>query len=231
MTGLFSRELINICYPKACLACSEPLLSREEMICTHCLLALPRSDFHLWKENPVVRKFLGRCPVERGAAFLRFHKWGRVQQILYQLKYQDRPEVGVFMGRLAAHEMREIGFFEGIDRIIPVPLHPRKYKLRGYNQAEVLARGLSDGTGIPLDTHSLQRSHFSDSQTSKGRFERWLNVQTVFALSESPALRQQHVLIVDDVLTTGATMESCMLKLLEVSGLRVSVFTLAAAQN
>lgn len=224
----YINGLLNLCYPSCCCGCQEPLLLGETTLCTNCLLELPRTDFHLTGSNPVADSFMGRSAIDKGAAFLHFEKEGIVQNMLHQLKYKNRPEVGVYLGKLAAHELKD--FFKGVDLLVPVPLHPKKLKKRGYNQALKIAEGLSVASGIALDGENLIRVQFTDSQTLKGRFERWLNVKTVFQLQDPSAFSGKKIMLVDDVLTTGSTMEGCLSVLEGISGAKLSVFTLAFAR-
>ena len=224
----FFESLLNLCYPSSCAGCRQPLVDKEEILCANCLLDLPRTDFHLAASNPVSDSFLGRNPIDKASAYLHFEKGGMVQNMLHQLKYNNQPEVGVFLGRMAGYELAP--FFEDIDLLIPVPLHPKKLKKRGYNQAEQVARGISEATNISYDGENLMRTEFTETQTLKGRFDRWLNVKTVFQLQNPSALSEKKLLLVDDVLTTGSTMEGCLSVLEGISGAKLSAFALAFAR-
>ena len=171
----------------------------------------------------------GKMPVERGSAFLHYAKGGDVRKLLSELKYQGNAKLGLFMGRCMARELLASGFFEGIDGIMPVPLHRRKQRMRGYNQSRMLAEGISAVTGIPLWDSLLVRTQFTETQTRKGSYERWLNVRDVFECPSPEVMAGKHVLLVDDVMTTGATLVACGDALREVKGLRISVLTLAMA--
>ncbi len=190
---------------------------------------LPRTDLHRQRGNRVERNFWGKFPVERATSFLHYAKEGMVRELLFELKYHGGKDVGEVLGRMAAAELRSSCFFEDIDGIIPVPLHRRKEWKRGYNQSEWIAKGLSAVTGIPVHPKVVVRNRYTETQTRKGRFERWENVQDLFSCPSPEPLGGKHVLLVDDVLTTGATLVACADALREIPGIKISVFTLALA--
>lgn len=222
-------DLWHLFFPQTCLLCGGQLVEGERMVCLRCLSGLPRTHFHLRKDNLVERNFWGKFPVERATSFLYYAKGGDVRQLLYELKYHGNQEVGEVMGRVMASELMRSRFFDGIDLIVPVPLHQRKERRRGYNQSECLARGISAVTGIPMDVKVIIRSRYNETQTRKGQYERWENVRNLFACISPEGLEGKHVLLVDDVLTTGATVVSCADALADIPGLRISVLTLALA--
>lgn len=172
---------------------------------------------------------LGKLPLERATSCFFYHKGSDFRHVLHLLKYGGRKDIGEVMGRFMAAELMEAGFFEGIDLILPVPLHPRKQKVRGYNQSECIARGISAVTGIPMDVSSVVRQRHTDTQTRKSAYERWENVDGIFCLLSPGCFRRKHVLIVDDVLTTGATVTACADAFRGVEGIRISILTLAVA--
>lgn len=222
-------DLWKLFFPQSCLICEKTLLEGEEHLCFRCLVGLPRTHMHLQPENEVEKCLWGKMPVERGSAFLHYAKGGDVRKLLSELKYQGNAKLGLFMGRCMARELLASGFFEGIDGIIPVPLHRRKQRMRGYNQSRMLAEGISAVMGIPLWDSLLVRTQFTETQTRKGSYERWLNVRDVFECPSPEVMAGKHVLLVDDVMTTGATLVACGDALREVKGLRISVLTLAMA--
>lgn len=222
-------DLWDLFFPRNCLICGNRLSRGEEMLCFSCLAGLPRTGLHKVKDNLVERNFWGKFPIERGTSFLYYAKGGDVRQLLYELKYHGNSEVGEVMGRIVAAELLPFGFFEGIDFMLPVPLHKRKKRQRGYNQSECLCKGISAVTGIPVRTELIVRNRYTETQTHKGQYERWENVQNLFACPAPEVFENKHVLLVDDVLTTGATIVSCADALANISGLRISVLTLALA--
>lgn len=171
----------------------------------------------------------GKFPLERATSFFYYRKGSDFRRILHLLKYGGQKEIGAIMGRYMAAELIESGFFQGIDVIIPIPLHETKQRIRGYNQSEWIARGIAAVTGIPVDTEAVVRRKYTETQTRKSIFERWENVEGIFELHHAESLIGKHVLIVDDVLTTGATTVACASRIMEVEGIRISVLTLAVA--
>lgn len=225
----FLDSLLSVFYPRSCVGCGDVLQENEEHLCLNCLLHLPETNYHVGNDNPLDEVFLGRAPVEHAFSFLFFRKGNYVQNVLHQLKYKGNKEIGEYLGKLYGRKLAASGKFADYDLILPIPLHPKKLKSRGYNQSEWIAKGLSAGLQIPYDTHILVRQTFTETQTKKSRFNRWENVKEVFAVADKEALAGKHVIVCDDVLTTGATTEAAIQKLLEVEGVRVSVVTLATA--
>ena len=221
--------LFHLFFPRCCVVCGAPLVEGEEAICTHCNINMPRTNYHKVKDNLVERIFWGKIPLERATSYFFYRKGSDFRKILHQFKYGGRKELGAIMGRFMAAELATTDFFEGIDVIIPVPLHPRKRRARGYNQSEWIARGVSQVVGLPVDVSSVIREKHTDTQTRKSTYERWENVEGIFELHHAESLIGKHVLIVDDVLTTGATTVACASRIMEVEGIRISVLTLAVA--
>ena len=177
------------------------------------------------------KELWGKFPIERASAYLYYSKGGDVKKLLTDLKYRGNADLGSFLGRCMTREMLSSGFFQGVDGIIPVPLHPRKQKIRGYNQSIMLANGISSVTNIPVWTDLLVRTQYTQTQTRKGSYERWLNVKDMFECTSPERLRDKHVLLVDDVFTTGATLVACADAFRQIPGLRFSVLTLAIASS
>lgn len=201
----------------------------EEHLCVNCLCALPRIRFQNQEKNEIAKLLWGKIPIERASAFLYYSKGGDVRELLFQLKYYGNQKIGYFMGRCMAQELISTGFFDGVEGIIPVPLHDRKRKSRGYNQSELLAEGISSIVQIPLFKNVLRRKQYTETQTHKSNYERWNNVMDVFEGVSLERLSCKHVLLVDDVLTTGATLVACADAFRGVEGIRISVLTLAWA--
>lgn len=229
LVNSYFRDFVSLFYPRLCLACGDTLFRHEEVLCTICLSELPRTKFHLYEDSPLDKVFWGRVPVCKTAALFYFSKGGRVQHLVHQLKYKGRKEVGVFTGKMLGKEIWTVQEYHDIQRIIPVPLHPRKFKKRGYNQSEQIAIGLSEATGLPVDISSFVRTVASETQTRKARFARFENVKEIFYVSDPEALADQHILLVDDVITTGSTLESCANVLLKVPGIKISIASIAYA--
>lgn len=216
-------------FPRYCVVCGKRLLLGEEHLCVECLCALPRIRFQNQEKNEIAKLLWGKMPIERASAFLYYSKGGDVRELLFQLKYYGNQKIGYFMGRCMAKELISTGFFDGIEGIIPVPLHDRKRKSRGYNQSELLAEGISSIVQIPLFKNVLRRKQYTETQTHKSNYERWSNVMDVFEGVSLERLSFKHVLLVDDVLTTGATLVACADAFKGVEGIRISVLTLAWA--
>jgi len=191
---------------------------------------MPKTGFWNENENPVARIFWGRVYLQNVSSFLHFQKGGRLQNIIHNMKYKNIKEIGTFLGKLYGYELKNIPN-SNVDLIIPVPLHKSKLRKRGYNQSEYIARGISEVLNLPVNTNSIERYIASDSQTRKSRFERWENVKNVFKIVEPQSFIGKHVLLVDDVITTGATLEACARAILEIPGTKVSIATLAFAMN
>lgn len=223
-------DFIALLYPNLCLACSENLPTHKEVICLRCQLELPRTNFHLEQENPFTERFWGRIHIESGASLYHFVKGGRVQELLHRLKYEGKHEIGTKLGEWYGRQLKDSPFFQSIDVIIPVPLHPRKERLRGYNQSAMFAQGLAETMQKPWLKDSLIRKVFTETQTQKSRAERIENVKDVFAIQKSELLKGKHILLVDDVMTTGATLEVCGQKILEVPDTKISMATIALAE-
>lgn len=223
------NDLWEFFFPRYCVVCGRRLLTGEEHLCLSCLSALPRTGYHRFPGHPMEKALWGKIATERVTAFLFYAKGGPVRQILYALKYYGNQRIGVFMGRCMAAELKPSGFFDGIDCLMPVPLHAAKLKHRGYNQSASLAEGISAVTGIPVGEGLLVKVRSTDTQTRKSSYERWVNMRDVFVCPSERLLEGKHVLLVDDVFTTGATMVACADAMQGVRGLRISVLTLALA--
>lgn len=232
MLRLWSSSLVHLLFPRTCAVCGATLQDGEEGICLRCHMSMPRTNYHKQKDNPVERLFWGKVPLERATSYFFYHKGSDFRHLLHLLKYGGRKDIGCLMGRFMAEELKESGFFEGMDVIVPVPLHPRRQRERGYNQSECLAKGLSEVLGLPVDTSSVRRQIHTQTQTEKSVYERWENVKDIFYVAAPARLAHKHVLLVDDVLTTGATTTACADALADgVEGVRISVLTLAVAND
>jgi ComF family protein len=225
----FLDDFISLIFPRLCYACGNHLLRNEKLICTQCFISIPRTNYHLTVDNPVEQLFWGRCQICKAAAFSFYNKESRIRKLIHNLKYKGIREVGYELGRIYGHSLKTSGFTENMDLIIPVPLHPSKLRKRGFNQSEYISMGLADATGLHLELKSLIRINLSETQTNKSRYERWMNVEGIFAVTESEKLKGKHILLVDDVITTGSTLEACAIELLKIDDVKVSVAALGVA--
>lgn len=220
-------DFISLLFPRLCYGCGNHLLRNENLICTECYILIPRTNYHLKSDNPVAQLFWGRCLIEKAAAFSFYTRDSRIRKLIHQLKYKGIREIGIELGRIYALSLRSSEFLDGIDIIIPVPLHPSKKRKRGFNQSEMICIGISDITGLKTDTGLLVRRSMTKTQTKKSRYDRWTNVEGIFQVTDPMVLRDKHILIVDDVITTGSTIEACVNELLNIENVKVSVAALA----
>lgn len=219
-------RILDFISPRQCVVCGERLAPTEHSLCSTCLLHLPRTTYQFTPhDNPMAQLFWHLSPVEKAAALIFYEPHSEVAQLIYDLKYHDRPDIGEDMGRLMAGEMQLARFFDGIDLLLPVPLSRKRLRQRGYNQSEQLAIGISDITHLPVVTKALRRKHFHQSQTQLSRRERQENVEDLFELRNDSMLQGKHVLLIDDICTTGATLLACCDALKAVPGIRLSVLT------
>lgn len=228
MKTLF-RNFLNLFFPDLCVVCNEKLSEGEQHICTDCLLLLPKTNFHLQPDNRLEQFFAGRIPFRHIAAYAYFVKGGSIQQIIHELKYNRNPEIGSFIGELCGENIKGSDFISAVDLIVPVPLHPKREKQRGYNQSLEICKGISTITGIPVDSTTLVRTVNNQSQTKNSRFDRWKNVEDIFALTDNEAFRNKHILLIDDVITTGSTLESSAKEILKSEGSSISIFAVGTA--
>jgi ComF family protein len=221
-------DFLQFFFPDLCVACGQILNKQEKVLCAQCFYHIPRTDFHKDLENPVSQLFWGRVKIEHTGSFFYFNKGSIYQPLIHKLKYSGRRDIGVEMGKAYGSELRKT-VFASADMIIPVPLHPKKLKKRGYNQSEMIARGLSLSLSLPVNTSFLYRGESTETQTRKSRFDRFRNVEGKFLIRDGEGLEGKHVLLADDVVTTGSTLEACASAVLEVRGTKVSILTLAVA--
>ncbi len=221
------EDFISLFFPRVCNACEAPLMHNEEIICMSCLFHLPKTNFHQDQENPVSRLFWGRVNIHAAAAFYYFRKGSKIQHLMHQFKYKGHKEVGVFIGDLYGDELKKSPCFNTVNVVIPVPLHRKKIKKRGFNQSERFAMGLSQSMKIDLVTSVLVRKTASETQTKKTKFRRWENVKEIFDIEQAETLEGKHLLLVDDVITTGSTIEACATVLHQIPGVKVSVAGMA----
>jgi ComF family protein len=210
--------------------CEAPLIKEEAHICIHCKYTLPRTMSHMEMDNSLAKRFWGKIPLKYAWAYLKFTKQGKVQRVLHKLKYGGYQEVGEKLGRWYAAELKEGGFDKEFDLIIPVPLHISKLKKRGYNQSDTFAKGLSEEMKIEWNQKVLIKNTASDTQTKKKRLERWENVEKVFSVMDKDMITGKRILLVDDVVTTGSTLEACAQVLIDNGCKEISIAAIASAQ-
>jgi ComF family protein len=225
-----ATDIIGLLFPELCNACGTHLYYGEKEICTKCLYDLPYTDYHLYADNPVAKQLWGRLPCNAAMAMLYFRKGTKVQNLMHSLKYKGQTDVGVRLGNLLGEKLKLSTSYEDIDLIVPVPLHPKKEKLRGYNQSEFIAKGIAEVLDIPMSTTHLLRDKSTDSQTKKSRYVRYENMQSVFNVHQAKQIENLHVLLVDDVITTGATLEACGNVLLSAGIKKLSIAAIAFAK-
>lgn len=227
--GELVSDVIGLIFPKTCEACGTELLGNEEIICITCKHALPKTFFYKHKDNAASQKFDGRVCVENVVSMYYFNKETRMQELLHALKYKNKLQVGLELGRLFAIEIKSCHWLSTVDCIIPIPLSNKKLKLRGYNQSELIAKGIAMELELPLNTDSVIRRKHTKSQTTMTIAERVENVRGAFEVINASSLSGKHILLVDDVLTTGATLESCAQEILKIQNTKISILTLAYA--
>lgn len=229
-TGILN-SLIHLFYPHTCATCSSDALGKDELLCVQCIAELPHTNYENIIGNPVEKIFWGRVNINAAFAWLYFHKGQIVQQIIHQLKYRGNKEIGIYMGKMMGEAINASTRFSEIDYLIPLPLFAKKEFRRGYNQATQICIGMAESTNIPLMEKNVVRRLPTETQTKKHRTERWENVAESFGINNPSFLENKHILLVDDVLTTGATIEACCLAIKDIPGIKISVCTLAAASR
>lgn len=225
------NHIINLFYPQVCASCGDLLMQGEETICLSCRYLLPKTGYENDVNNPLAKSFWGQIDFHAVTAEFFFSKTGKVQHLLHQLKYQGNRDAGLFLGQQIGESIKDAELFQDIDYLVPIPLHPKKEFLRGFNQSFVIAQGVEDITKIPIVKDGLVRSVFTSTQTKKTRDERWANVKDIFVVKDNKIFENKHILLIDDVLTTGATLMAAANKLLEISGAKVSAATAACSSG
>lgn len=220
------NDFSNLFFPNSCIVCGKKLLATEKGVCIGCIYKLPRTNNFKEEDNAAEMLMAGRFPFERIASFCIYSKNGVMAPLIHQLKYKGRKEIGTLLGNLYGKDLMESEFLKTVDYLVPVPLHPKKLKARGYNQAEMIAKGLSEATSIPVFTENLIRLIHNPTQTKRSKTQRWENVKNIFDVKSPHLFEDKHILLVDDVITTGSTIEACSLALQKCNGIRVSVVTL-----
>ena len=221
------KEVFNLFYPKLCVTCENHLVQSEKYLCSSCLYELPETGFFTIRNNLLEQSLKGRVPIVKAAALFYYRKNGKVKELIHSLKYKNRQELGDFFAKWIGLKLIESKFSESIDGIIMVPLHAKRYKERGYNQLSVFAKQLSKELKIPVFNKVLIKVGQSSSQTKKGRYSRFEKLDERFHISDTNILKDKHILLIDDVFTTGATIEACANEISKTSNVRISVVTMA----
>ena len=224
------KAIIDLFFPKVCYACHKVLNDYEEDLCTNCRNELPVTNFHFNQDDNVSKVFYARVKVEYGTALFRFEKKGLVQQLIHNLKYKGQESIGVFLGDWLGGELKTVKEYSEIDIVIPVPLHKNKLKKRGYNQVAKFAQHIATALNAQYVDNVLLKVTNTQSQVLKNRFARWTNNEELFTLQNTSAIANKHILLVDDLITTGATMEACINVLNQAENVKISVASMAIAQ-
>lgn len=230
LQSTYLADFVALFFPELCQACGTSLAGNEHLLCTGCTFNLPFTDFHLQPDNIVARQFWGKIKVDGAYALLYFAKGGKVQHLMHQFKYKNMPKIGNLLGSMAGEQLAKNTVFNTTELIIPVPLHKSRLKERGYNQSACFAEGLAKKLNAEVEIGNLVRLTATETQTHKSRFSRFENMQHVFSIKNPERLKNKRVLLVDDVVTTGSTLEACAAELLKIEGLELSIATIAYAE-
>lgn len=225
------ESLLQIVFPHICDGCGSDLLSLESQLCLHCMSAMPETNFEKHAGNPVEKMFWGRLSLVSAAAQFYFTKESLMQKLMHQFKYRSNKDLGLQLGRLMGIAIRDSKRFNDIDALVPLPLFASKEKRRGYNQATVLCEGIAEMFPKPILKTAITRPQHTETQTKKGRIDRWKNIEGKFELADAVSIQNKHLLLVDDVVTTGATLEACGSELLKTGNTRLSIATLCQASR
>jgi len=228
LKNIFS-DTLHLFYPHLCTGCSSDLLDDKNLLCLKCIDNLPHTNFAQHANNPVEKIFWGRLAITAAHAEFYFSKESLIQHLIHQLKYKNNKEIGIYLGQLMGKSMLNSNRFQTVDYLIPLPLYPDKEHKRGFNQATVICNGISSVMNIPVLKNNIIRQRFTETQTRKHRIERWENVEGSFVVKNAEAIKGKHLLLIDDVITTGATLESCGQAIMKTEDVKLSVATLAFA--
>lgn len=225
----WGSSLPDLLYPRICASCNKSLFTHEKILCLPCKMHLPETGYLTEPDNKCARVFWGRARLEHCSAFLHYRKGSHVQQLIHRLKYKGRQDIGEYLGDLYGKKIAQAGVLDDVDAIIPVPLHPKKERIRGYNQSLAIARGLSHAMKKPVWETVVRRKTHSASQTKKDRYSRWENAKEKFVLCDKNMAKGKHLLLVDDVITTGSTLESLASVFDGLEGVRLSVVSIGCS--
>jgi ComF family protein len=228
LQNIFSSAL-HLAYPHICTGCGSDLLDKENLLCLHCIKNLPNTHFAQQPDNPIEKTFWGRIPVSAAHSQYYFAKESLIQHLIHQLKYKGNKEIGFYLGQLMGNTLLNTNRFTSIDYLIPLPLFQDKERKRGFNQATIICNGMSGAMKIPVLTGNVIRQRHTETQTHKHRAERWQNVEGSFVVKDPDALKGKNILLVDDVITTGASLDACGTAILHTEGAKLFIATLAYA--
>jgi ComF family protein len=223
----WSDGLMHLFFPHTCAACGTDVLNEETALCLKCLHQLPVTNFHQHANNPVEKIFWGKLSITAATSYCHFTKHSLIQNVLHQAKYKNNQQAAVYMGRLLGNSLLQSHRFNTIDAVVPLPLFAARLKKRGYNQATLISQGIGLVTGKPIIDNAVTRLSATETQTHKNRVERWQNMQGRFMATNTFVLENKHILLVDDVVTTGATLEACGQEILKITGTQLSIATIA----
>jgi len=223
----YTNDLLHLFFPHHCTGCGSDVVEDKQMLCLQCQAKLPETNFFEVAGNPIEKTFYGRMAVQSAGAAYYFTKDSLIQHLVTELKYRSNTDIGTYLGKLTAYQMQKTDRFNSVDCIVPLPLNEKKLWKRGYNQAALICDGLSAVLNIPIITNAVIRKLFTETQTKKDRVSRWQSMQDVFEISNNSLLENKHVLLVDDIITTGGTLEACGTVMLQVPNLKLSIATVA----
>ena len=224
-----ARSLLHLFFPHCCAGCGTDVLSNEQLLCLACISRLPLTNFHLYADNPVQHIFRGRLPIIHATSYVYFTKDSLLQHLMHQLKYRNRKDIGIWFGRRMGEALKTSSHFTMPDALIPIPLFAARERKRGYNQANLLCTGMAASMGLPVWTNIVIRSTLTETQTRKNRIERWQNMDGKFSIQDGASIQGKHLLLVDDMVTTGATLEACGQALLTSGHVKLSIATMGFA--
>jgi len=233
MAGLkeIKNSVLQILFPHVCSGCGSDILNEQSMLCMRCISELPETNFHMHANNPVEKIFWGRLSLVSATAQYYFSKETRMQRLMHQFKYKGNKDLGKQLGYLMGSDLLQSNRFKNIDALVPLPLFAAKEKRRGYNQATVLCEGIAEIMKVDIFRDIVRRTRHTDTQTKKGRVERWMNIEGKFELINPEKIRNRNILLVDDVITTGATLEACGQELLKAGNVQLRIATLCFASH
>ena len=222
-------DTLHLFYPHICTGCGSDLLDQSNLVCLKCLTNLPETNFAGYAGNPAEKIFVGRLSLAAAHSEYYFSKNSLIQKLIHQLKYKGNKDIGFYLGEMMGKTLLKSKRFDAVDALIPLPLYPEKERKRGYNQATVICHGIAASMNVPVIKNNILRQRYTDTQTKKHRTERWENVAGSFTVSNAIQLAGKHVLLVDDVVTTGATLEACGSIIAAIDNVSLSIATLAYA--